>query len=231
MHKKKKSKIERGMLEADLVREAVKQSGHHSILRSEEEIVQSMEKILEQAPPTESVWIFGYGSLIWNPMLEYERKVHAKIFGYHRGFYLWSKINRGTPEKPGLVLALDRGGSCEGVAFELKPKNLRKELLILWRREMISKAYVPKWVRLKTSGGPLSAVTFIIDRGSSSYTGKLSDSEIVSIAARASGHYGSCSEYLLETAECLTREKIRDHRLASLAGQLRTFQGSRHASD
>ena len=152
------------MLENDSVRRAVEQSGHSAIMISEDELLQSLNKTLQEQPKNQPIWVFGYGSLIWNPMLEYVDKQPALIRGYHRGFYCWSRINRGSPENPGLVLALDHGGSCRGIAYKLKAEKKEKELLILWRREMLGNVYIPKWVRAETAQGVISAVTFVIDR-------------------------------------------------------------------
>ena len=162
-------------------------------------------------------------------MLEYVEKRPARIRGYHRGFYCWSRINRGSPETPGLVLALDRGGSCRGLAYQLSPDSIEKELLILWRREMLGKVYVPKWVRAETTEGCVDAITFVIDRSTAAYTGKLDDDRIVSIAIKASGHYGSCSDYLIETAKSLKFENIQDRKIFQLADKLLTRK--RHFPD
>ena len=114
------------MLENDSVRRAVEQSGHSAIMISEDELLQSLNKTLQEQPKNQPIWVFGYGSLICNPMLEYVDKQPALIRGYHRGFYCWSRINRGSPENPGLVLALDHGGSCRGIAYQLKAEKKKK---------------------------------------------------------------------------------------------------------
>lgn len=220
-----KTKIRRDMLEHDTVRQAVEQSGHQAIMISEEDLLKSLDTTLRKKPNTGPVWVFGYGSLIWNPMLEYVTKRPARIRGYHRGFYCWSRINRGSPEKPGLVLALDRGGSCRGLAYELNTESVKKELLILWRREMLGKVYVPKWVRAETQEGYVDAITFVIDRSSAAYTGKLDEDRVVSIAIEASGHYGTCSDYLIETAKSLKHENIQDKKIFRLANKLLTRKG------
>ncbi|MDC1310911.1 gamma-glutamylcyclotransferase [Burkholderiales bacterium] len=224
-----KTKIKRDMLEQDTVRQAVERSGHRSIMMSEADLLRSLDSILQKKSENRSIWIFGYGSLIWNPMLNFVTKQPARIHGYHRGFYCWSRINRGSPESPGLVLALDRGGSCRGLAYQLSPKSIEKELLILWRREMLGKVYVPTWVRAKTEEGYVDAITFVIDRSTLAYTGKLDEDRIVSIALGASGHYGSCSDYLIETAKSLRYEGIQDEKIFRLADKILTRK--RHFSD
>ena len=226
-----KTKIKRDMLEHDKVRRAVEQSGHQAIMISEENLLRSLNTTLHTKPNKGPVWVFGYGSLIWNPMLEYVVKRPARIRGYHRGFYCWSRINRGSPEKPGLVLALDRGGSCRGLAYQLNLKSAQKELLILWRREMLGKVYVPKWVRAETQEGIVDAITFVIDRSSTAYTGKLEEDRIVSIAMEAFGHYGTCFDYLMETAKSLKQENIQDKKIFRLADKLSTRGGYFSNSD
>ena len=225
----KKTKIKRNMLENDFVRRAVEQSGHGAIMISEDELLESLNKTLQEQPKKQPIWVFGYGSLIWNPMLEYVDKQPAIIYGYHRGFYCWSRINRGSPETPGLVLALDHGGSCRGLAYQLSAEKKTQELLILWRREMLGKVYTPKWVRANTAQGVIHAITFVIDRSSAAYTGKLDEDRIVSIAMNASGHYGSCSDYLIDTAESLKQENIQDTKIFRLASELLGRRG--HSSN
>jgi len=171
------------------------------------------------------VWVFGYGSLIWNPLMRFAERRIAKVRGYHRGFYLWSKINRGSPERPGLVLGLDRGGSCGGVAYRLHAEHVMDEFKLLWRREMIARAYLPRWVNAHIDSGSVNALTFVIDRNVSGYTGRLSDEDIVTTAMGAHGHYGSCADYLLNTAISLEQHGISDQRMRRLA---KLLQARRH---
>ena len=103
------SKVDRSVLQRDGVRNAVREAGYGHLLLSEEHLTRSLAAILATRPSRQPVWVFGYGSLIWSPTLHFAERHIARAHGYHRGFYLWSKVNRGTPEKPGLVLGLDRG--------------------------------------------------------------------------------------------------------------------------
>ncbi|MGH8630995.1 MAG: gamma-glutamylcyclotransferase [Burkholderiales bacterium] len=143
-------KVDRLFLEEDGVRRAVREAGYGHLLLSDEALAQSLASILAQRPERAPVWVFGYGSLIWSPMMRFEEKRVARLRGYHRGFYLWSRINRGTPQRPGLVLGLDRGGSCGGMAYRLHESRFEDELALLWRREMPIGTYTPRWVRLET---------------------------------------------------------------------------------
>ncbi|MEO8009481.1 MAG: gamma-glutamylcyclotransferase, partial [Betaproteobacteria bacterium] len=105
-----KSKVDRSVLEKDGVRQAVRNAGYGHLLMSDEDVAASLAAILATHPKGKPIWVFGYGSLIWSPLMEFAERRPARIHGYHRGFYLWSKVNRGSPEEPGLVLGLDAGG-------------------------------------------------------------------------------------------------------------------------
>ena len=195
------------------------------MLLSEAAIEESLNRALAARNSDEPVWVFGYGSLIWNPLMRFAERRVAKVRGYHRGFYLWSKINRGSPEKPGLVLALDRGGSCGGVAYRLHPEHVMEEFKLLWRREMLAPAYFARWVDAHTGSGVVEALTFVVDRSTGEYAGRLSDDDIVSIALGAHGHFGSCADYLLDTAMSLEQHGISDQRMRRLA---RLLMARRH---
>ena len=220
-----KRHIERIHLERDGIRSAVDNAGHGSMLLSEAAIEGSLNRALAERNSDEPVWVFGYGSLIWNPLMRFAERRVAKVRGYHRGFYLWSKINRGSPEKPGLVLALDRGGSCGGVAYRLHPEHVMEEFKLLWRREMLAPAYFARWVDAHTDSGVVKALTFVVDRSTGEYAGRLSDDDIVSIALGAHGHFGSCADYLLDTAMSLEQHGISDQRMRRLA---RLLMARRH---
>ena len=211
------SKVDRAHLEKDGVRQAVREAGHGHLLMSDEDVAASLAAILATHPKGKPVWVFGYGSLIWNPLMEFADRRPARIHGYHRGFYLWSKVNRGSPEVPGLVLGLDIGGSCQGVAYRLHDEKLMVELGLLWRREMVMGTYMPRWVKAKIGDRVVRAIAFVVNRGKSGYTGRLDDQQIVSIALKACGHYGSCADYLINTATSLEVAGIADPRLSRLA--------------
>src|SRR6202022_3862968 len=115
-------------------------------LLTDKELAASLACTLKDWDRTSDLWLFGYGSLIWNPGLPTVEAVRSKVHGYHRGLYLWSRVNRGTPEQPGLVLALDRGGSCSGMAFRLAAEGANEHLEVLWRREMAMNSYRVAWL-------------------------------------------------------------------------------------
>lgn len=179
-------------------------------IRSDEEIEASLKEALAGRPAKGEVWVFGYGSLIWNPAFEFAEKRVGLVRGWHRRFCLWLKAGRGTPEMPGLMLALDRGGCCRGVAFRLDDNQVEEELLILWRREMLSGSYEARWVDAHTREGAVRAVTFVANRRHARFTNLLSDDEIADRIAVARGPLGTCAEYLLNTVEHLDALGFRD---------------------
>jgi len=221
------SKVDRSMLERDGVRQAVRDAGHGHLLMSDADVAASLAATLASHPKGAPFWVFGYGSLIWNPLMEYAERRWARVRGWHRGFYIWSKVNRGTPEVPGLVLALDRGGSCHGVAYRLNDDRLMDELGILWRREMVAGTYMPKWIHADVGDATVRAVAFVVNRAKPGYAGRLEDERIVSIALQAHGAYGSCADYLMQTAGSLEAQGVPDARLSRLA---KLVAGKRNAS-
>lgn len=166
------------------------------------------------------LWVFGYGSLIWNPDFDHAEQRLGTLRGHHRALCLWSRVNRGTPEQPGLVFGLDRGGSCRGMAFRIRSQTVPHIFEALWRREMSLGAYHPRWLRCDTADGPIKALAFVIDRSGSGYVKGLPDAETVEIVSRAHGRYGPCVDYVVQTHEALCLAGIRDSRLARLAHRL-----------
>jgi cation transport protein ChaC len=145
------------------------------------------------------------------------------VHGWHRALNMRSRVNRGTPERPGLVFALVSGGSCRGVAYRIDRRRARTELERLWEREMPTGVYDPKWLACRTAHGPVQALAFTLSRSSPNHTGTLPDDEMLDILRGATGRYGSTLDYLLETASSLRRCGIRDReieRLVGLAGRL-----------
>jgi cation transport protein ChaC len=156
------------------------------------------------------VWIFGYASLIWRPEFESAEDRPAKVHGWHRALAMRSRINRGTPECPGLVFALIPGGSCHGRAYRIEQPRVETELRRLWGREMPSGVYDPKWLACRTPQGPVRGLAFTLSRRSPNHTGALPDGELVEILRTANGRYGSTLAYLVETAKSLRTCGIRD---------------------
>jgi cation transport protein ChaC len=166
--------------------------------------------------PGGATWVFGYGSLIWNPAIHFSERRVARIWGYHRSFCLRTVMGRGTPDNPGLMLALDRGGSCAGVAYRLPDGQEREELEVVWAREMAAESYRAAWVRADTPRGRVWALTFLAGRINERYVGRLPEAEIVEHLARAEGHLGSCAEYLDNTVTHLAECGVVDRRMTRL---------------
>lgn len=166
------------------------------------------------------VWIFGYASLIWRPEFEAVEDRPATVYGWHRALAMRSRINRGTPDCPGLVFALVPGGSCRGRAYRIEQSRVESELGRLWNREMPTGVYDPKWLTCQTPQGIVRGLAFTLSRRSPSHTGVLPDGELVEILRTANGRYGSTLSYLVETARSLRTCGIRDRdveRLVALA--------------
>jgi cation transport protein ChaC len=194
----------------------------HGLLRilSDEELAASLGGMLEGVDLSSGVWVFGYGSLIWNPAFHFTDRVVGTVHGFHRRFCLWAHLGRGCPERPGLMLGLERGGSCRGVAYRIAPDAALEELDIVWRREMIGGAYVPRWVNAYTATGMVRAITFTINHAHERYARDLSDEEAAAAIARASGFLGACADYLINTVDHLADLGIHDRPLERLRARM-----------
>ena len=175
-----------------------------------------LEKVLREWGGHEDLWIFGYGSLIWKPDFEFAERRPAKVHGWHRALKMWSRINRGTPESPGLVFGMLSGGCCQGMVFRIPRDRAQAVLAQLWSREMTLGVYDPRWLTCQTAHGPVQALAFTLSRKSPSHTGVLSEEEYRRIFAQASGIYGTTREYAHRTLEELRRHNIRDRGLERL---------------
>lgn len=180
-------------------------------LQSDAEHRQSVRQILRERPDGDGdLWVFAYGSLIWNPMIRFMEKRVATALGYHRRFCLWTHLYRGSPAAPGLVLGLVPGGSCRGVTYRIAAAEARAELELLWQREMITGAYQPVWLRTVSVGGRGWAIGFASARRYKHYAGLLPEEQVVRTLATARGQAGSCAAYLFDTAAHLEALGIRD---------------------
>jgi len=168
--------------------------------------------------PRREIWVFGYGSLIWRPEFAYDRRLPARVFGYHRRLCLRSVLYRGTPEYPGLVAGLDRGGSCAGVAYRLHKESAPRELERLWEREMFMGSYAPRWLRARplAGGEPPLALAFVVRDDAPNNGGQLCEAEVVDVLRRACGTRGTSLEYLQHTVAALHAEGLRDPHLERL---------------
>jgi glutathione-specific gamma-glutamylcyclotransferase len=172
-------------------------------------------------------WIFGYGSLMWRPGFEFMSQAHARIRGYHRSLCVYSLHHRGTEENPGLVLGLDRGGSCVGVAFQVEPSKWEATLAYLRAREQVSMVYVEKTrvVEILGSQRKIEALTYVVDRTHAQYAGKLSHQSLLKHVLQGEGGMGRCRDYVMNTLEHLRQMNIHDGTLEALGAELKLLGG------
>ena len=175
-----------------------------------------VSRIIKTHPaPSSPTQLFAYGSLIWKPEIEHVGEQVGVARGWHRSFCFRVTRFRGSPEHPGLMMALDRGGSCKGVLYELPNEDLEQQLGKLFRREFTYKPAnsAPRWITVETSAGPIPALTFVMNRASPAYAGRLTLETIADALAQACGHWGTGAEYLLNTVSHLEAKGIHDSNL------------------
>jgi cation transport protein ChaC len=170
--------------------------------------------MLAQAPAGD-LWLFGYGSLLWKPGFEYAERRMATVRGWHRSFCIRVARFRGTRDLNGLMMALDRGGQCQGMIFRIPADQAEAVLHSLFRRELVVNppGTPPRWLMAQTEDGPIRALGFVMDRCSPFYAGKLPLEQVADVLARAAGHWGTCAEYLHNTVAHLEGLEIRDRNL------------------
>lgn len=186
---------------------------------SPENLARRKKAFLEALALESDVWVFGYGSLMWKPGFEFVEARPALLHGWHRSFCIYSHRYRGTPERPGLVLGLDRGGSCRGMVYRIARSRALEVLDYLWDREMVNGVYTPRIMDLGTPGGRLSCHAFTADRGHYQYAGGLDDGEMVRLIRQGVGKGGDNRDYLANTVRHLEELGIPDralHRLLAL---------------
>ena len=172
-----------------------------------------LEAVLRDWGGRSDLWVFGYASLIARPEFDAEEHRVAHVRGWHRALRMRSRINRGTPEQPGLVFALLPGGSCHGVAYRVPRKRAAAELERLWRREMPTATYDPRFLPCRTPHGEVRALAFTLSRRSPSFVQAPHDHELLHVFKHARGRFGTTLEYLLETADALRRRGLRDREI------------------
>jgi cation transport protein ChaC len=170
--------------------------------------------------PNGDLWVFGYGSLIWRPGFDYLERIPARLIGEHRALCVYSFVHRGTPEKPGLVLGLDRGGACRGIAFRVAEKNRAETIAYLRAREQVTSVYreVTRSVWLEDDARQrVSALTYVVDRGHVQYAGRLTLAEQLRHVLQGHGQSGNNRDYVLSTVKAIETEGFRDNQLHKLA--------------
>jgi cation transport protein ChaC len=171
------------------------------------------------------LWVFGYGSLIWRPDFPHIERRVARLVGAHRALCVYSWVHRGTPEHPGLVLGLDRGGACRGIAFTVAPQEWENVLVYLRAREQVTAVYLEKMREVRFGDGKTaSALTYIVDRSSGQYAGKLDEDTQFRFVAGAVGRSGANRDYVINTAARLRELGMPDMNLERLASRLKAQQ-------
>ena len=162
------------------------------------------------------LWLFGYGSLLWDAPCPYLQSLPARLRGWRRRMCVWTALARGTPDRPGLSLGLLSGGACDGIAFRIGAADLEAALPVIWHREMWTDIYCPTWVTIQTDDGDVAALTFTVNQASRQYAGGLAHDQIVTHIATAQGERGPCREYLANTVAQLRAMGITDTDLEAL---------------
>ncbi len=178
----------------------------------------------EAAPGSQSgedLWVFGYGSLIWRPGFPFVETIVARLHGYHRSLCVFSHVHRGTPERPGLVLGLDRGGVCRGVAFRVAADKAQETIAYLRAREQATAVYLERSMPVKLADGrAVTALVYVADRKHLQYAGRLPAEQILELVRHGVGISGQNPDYVLQTHEHLRRMGVLDPVLADLAEKL-----------
>ena len=186
----------------------------------------------EQDFSTGDLWVFGYGSLMWRPGFDFLEQVPARLVGEHRALCVYSFVHRGTPEKPGLVLGLDRGGACRGVAFRVAEKHRAETVAYLRAREQVTSVYreVMRSVWLENAARErVSALAYVVDRGHGQYAGRLSLAEQLRLVRQGHGQSGANRDYVIATVKAIEAEGFRDAQLHRLALMLHDDRHALHA--
>jgi cation transport protein ChaC len=170
------------------------------------------------------LWVFAYGSLMWRPGFDYAERVPARLIGLHRALCVYSFVHRGTPEKPGLVLGLDRGGACRGIAYRVDGPARAGTVAYLRAREQVTMVYREVWRDVLLGGEPerrARALVYVVDRGHSQYAGRLDIEQQLHFVRQGHGHSGANRDYVLATVGELEAQGFRDANLHRLAERLK----------
>ncbi|HYA06823.1 MAG TPA: gamma-glutamylcyclotransferase [Xanthobacteraceae bacterium] len=175
------------------------------------------------------LWVFGYGSLMWRPGFAYLERVPARLIGLHRALCVYSFVHRGTPERPGLVLGLDRGGMCRGIAYRVAANKRAETIGYLRRREQVTTVYVETMRQIELEEHArrrLRALCFVVDRSHVQYAGRLTLGERLHHVRQGHGQSGANRDYVLATVRALEALGYRETELHLLAQELQG--GTRH---
>jgi glutathione-specific gamma-glutamylcyclotransferase len=187
-----------------------------AIVHSDDDYEASLQALLKAgAWQGQDLWVFAYGSLLWNPAFESVEQLPAVLNGWHRAFCIRLTRFRGTLEQPGLMMSLVPGGCCRGVLYRIAGDRVLDSLRKLWRREMTVRPPTspPRWVNANAGQRPVQAITFAANRNGPNYVGGVTPEQIADVLSKAVGHWGSGAEYLMQTVDHLDRFGIRDTNL------------------
>jgi cation transport protein ChaC len=186
----------------------------------------------EDSSAIADLWVFGYGSLMWRPGFPYLERQNGLVRGWRRSLCIYSWVHRGTQERPGLVLGLDRGGACHGAAFRVSEDNREATIAYLREREQVTAVYLERRVRvLLWEGAVVEALTYVADRNHPQYAGALDREELLRLTSKAVGGSGANADYILNTVAHLEEVGIRDTTLEWLAARLRAERGQITSGD
>ena len=166
---------------------------------TEEEFAKTLSAVMASHGRRDDLWVFGYGSLMWRPGFPHLERQLGVVHGYHRAFCVYSHVHRGTRERPGLVLGLDSGGSCKGVAYRLRAADAESVVEYLMRREMATRVYMPRWVTVRIGDRAVRAHTYAVAHNHEQYAGKLLPEQAARCIKNSNGRSGNNIEYLRNT--------------------------------
>jgi len=178
---------------------------------------------------SEDLWVFAYGSLMWRPGFEFLERHQARVVGAHRALCVYSYVHRGTPSKPGLVLGLDRGGNCRGIAYRVAAAKRTQTIDYLRAREQVTLVYREAWRMVRLGDDPqqsVNALCYIVDRGHRQYAGRLTLAQQLHFVRQGHGRSGACRDYVLAAVKELEVHGYRDDSLRLLAGRIRGIHES-----
>jgi cation transport protein ChaC len=167
------------------------------------------------------LWVFGYGSLMWRPGFDYLERLPGRVIGLHRALCVYSFVHRGTPERPGLVLGLDRGGACRGIVFRVAAARREATIAYLRDREQVTSVYIESMRRVLLPGGEAKALLYVVDRGHPQYAGQLDFERQLALVREAHGRSGANIDYVLATVAEIEAQGCHDPTLHRLAERLR----------
>jgi cation transport protein ChaC len=206
--------LSREDLESGPIRDMIAREVRAGALRSDEQLRASLIETMRHVEG--EVWVFGYGSLMWNPIIVPAEQRVVRITGYHRSFCLRSTVGRGSPERPGLMLGLDAGGSAVGLALRIARETQADDLALLWRRERSTGSYAPKWLRATGREDAIHVLAFTANRQADNCVGNLTEEETAHLLSRGAGFLGTNLDYLVRTHGSLLEHGITDRKVERL---------------